>query len=172
MDTVKSIEAAINGSGPISRNQVKAWMRERDIEVQGAVAYLITYPPQCDRIDPPLEESDYEAFLPRYYDACLRLDLEGEWADSRHGVAWQLVEWFQAVPPEDDIDDQPFLAFLRDWLAEEYKNGKPEVRTVLIQAVLAPVLEDARWRPFFEGWKDDAELKEAIDNARELGTDV
>ena len=167
MDTVREIEAAINGTGPIPAEHVRKWMKDRDLEAQGAVAHLITYPPQCDRIEPTLDEDDYEAFLPRYYEVCLRRDPEGEWVDTRYGVAWQIVDWFNTVPDEDDVDDYPFLAFLRDWMAEVYKEGEDEVREALVQGVLSHILEDGRWRPFFAGWRDDPVLKEAIDAAME-----
>ncbi len=159
--TVLEIEAAIAAGGPIAAGQVRRWMKDRDMEAQGAVANLITYPPGSDKIDPPLDEDDFERFLPNYYELCLRLDPEGEWVDSRYGVAWHIVDWFLAVPRNDDVSEYQFVAFLRDWLVEVYQNGKEETRTAIVESVLARLFEEERWRVFFVGWQEDEELAEA-----------
>jgi hypothetical protein len=163
--TVLAIEAAIAAKGPIAAEQVRRWMKDRDIEAQGAVANLITYPPPSDRIEPPLDEDDFERFLPNYYELCLRLDPVGEWADSRYGAAWQIADWFAAVPEEDDPTEYSFVVFLRDWLAETFENGKEEVQTAIIEGVLVRLFEEERWRAFFAGWKEDEELAEAYQEA-------
>lgn len=164
-ETVLAIEAALKGPGKIPAEQVRKWMKDRDIEAQGAVAQLIIYPPHCDRIQPPLDEDDYEGFLPSYYDVCLRLDPEGKSAHGRYEVAWQIVDWFQAVPPDDDVNDHTFVVFLRDWLAERYKMGNEAVQEAITRGILQIILEEARWRTFFESWKSDDELKPAWDAA-------
>lgn len=171
MERLQAVEVAMAGSGNIPLEQVRLWMKDRDMEVQGAVAHIMTDPSLYERVQPSLEDSDYENFLPGYYERCLKDDPEGRWADSRYGAAWLIAEWFVAVPADEDVSDQPFLDILRDVLARVYKDGGEDVRESIVTGVLNPVLEEARWRPYFEVWREDSALRDAYEAALAWGVE-
>ena len=161
------IMEALSAPKPIPRKQVMRWLASDDLEVMGAAAYLITYSPYWERIEPPLWSQEMEDFLFRYYECCLEEDPQMEWADSRYQAAASIYDWFKAVPDEACLEGQMFLVRLKDWLARAYVEGSDEVRTAIVAGALEHIFEEPRWRDFFSDWFADPVLASACRTAME-----
>jgi len=151
--------------GGIPADRVRYWMQSCDIEVQGAIADLLTYPPYWERVDPPISEEELERFLFPYYKRCFMEDPDGEWAATRYGAAREIVGWYKAVPSTVDLGSQTFLLHMKKWLEEVYTDGDEDIREAIITGALEHILEQLRWRTFFADWQTDPALVVAYDQA-------
>lgn len=171
-DTIlKDIERYRDSSGPIPLGLVKEWMQSDDIEVQGQTADLLSYAPQCERIEPAASNIELEELLFPYYKRCFMEDPSSDLADSRYGIARELVMWFSAVPTDDDIYEQTYLLRLKELLTSLYAECEEEVRDAIIYGFLEHVLEEPRWRPFFADWQAHPVLASAYQTAMEWATE-
>lgn len=162
---LRDIEQYRDSGGPIPVHLVKSWMESTDIDVLGQVADLITYPPQWERIEPPLEEEDMEEFLLSYYRRCILEDPKSDLADSRYGIGSVILGWFDAVPREAEVADQRFLLRVKHLLSLLYVGGNQDVRDAIVCGALEHILEDTRWRTFFADWQEDSSLRSGYERA-------
>ena len=156
------IVAAQRGTGPITREQVQAWTRSKDIEALGALYNAVAERSFCDRVTPPLTNDDVFPFLLAYFGRCLQEDPQGAWADSRYSVGFDLVNWIK-----HDREDPESLAQWKTWIETIYREGTPEMRLCLITATLEHVFEEPEIASFFSDWKCDPLLAEAYRQAME-----
>jgi hypothetical protein len=68
----------VRSGAPIPRERVRAWMESGDIEVCRAVHSCLLEEPYSSCIEPLLDFDEYQRFLMRYYERCLREDPGGE----------------------------------------------------------------------------------------------
>jgi hypothetical protein len=166
-NTLRMIEQYRDSSGPIPLDAVRAWMESSDIRVQGQAADMISYPPQCDRIEPPLGERELEQLLIPYYRRCFLDDPRSDLADSRYGVATEMAGWFAAVPQEANVFEQGFVRSLEELLKAMYLAGPEEIRRAVVHGALEHILEEPRWRPFFRDWELHPVLSDGYRRAME-----
>ncbi len=164
-EMVAEIEECRDSSGPIPLSVVRKWMLCDDIEVQGQTSDLVTYPPWWERIEPPLGEDELTGFLLRYYRRCFLEDPVSDLADSRYGIAREIVEWYAAVPQEEDVLQQGFLSHVKGLLRSLYVEGADDVRDAIVCGALEHILEDPRWRSFFSDWQAEPALAAAYGRA-------
>lgn len=171
LQILKVIEEYVMSSEPIPSDSVLVWMQSTDIDVLGAVADIVIYEQHRRRITPPIEVDRFEAFLFAYYERCLREDPGSEYALSRYGVAHEIHGWFNAVPNDENVNEQMLLIHMKQWLEEVYKNSDSNIRLTIITGALEHILEEPRWREFFANWETDPILlgayTEALTWARE-----
>lgn len=166
-DALHEVLSVRTTTEPIPQDKVRNWLLNNDIEVQGAAADLITYPPYWDRVEPQLSALEYQEFLLPYYERCLREDPSGEWSLSRYETAHVIVDWFSAVPKDADVQEQEFLALIKTWLSRLYIESSEEIKDAIICGALEHILEEPRWRPVFKDWSETPELAKAYEQAME-----
>lgn len=137
-------------------------MKSDDIEVLGFVNAMIH--DHRFRIEPPIDISDYVAFVRLYYGRCFRESPEGKWSHGRYPAGWDIVKIFCSLWDEEE---QPakLLAEFKKWLADLYRKGDSELRTCLETATLEHLFERRAIAKFFSDWKKDALLLQAYENA-------
>ena len=167
LEEIKSEFEGITGikkTTPISKERVKTWMQNQDIQVLGAACHLILDKRYYSRIEPQLTLEDYNGFLMHYYERCFHEDPQGEWSDTRYEAGWALVNWFVHLWNDNSVP-RKVLSKIKDWLAKIYKEGNEEIRTCIITATLEHLFEHKDIAKYFSGWKKDSTLKPAYDEA-------
>jgi len=149
---------------PLSVECVRQWMKTTDLEAMGAVFTLLNEPQHYKRITPPLVFDDYRSFHLRYYERCLRENLEGKWSDSRYIAAHSLVRWFRGLWRDDSIP-RAALRELKSLLARLYREGDKGLKTAVVTGALEHLFDDKDIRRFFADWEDDSELRSALQEA-------
>ncbi|GAB4373313.1 MAG: hypothetical protein Kow00128_22790 [Deltaproteobacteria bacterium] len=149
---------------PISKERVLAWMQSKDIQVLGAVCYLI-FDKRCyPRIEPPLTINDFSGFLMHYYGRCFRENPDGKWSQTRYEAGWAVANWFAHLW-DDKTVPRKVPSQIKDWLGRIYKEGNEEIRTCVITATLEHLFEHKGIAGYFADWKKDPSLKLAYDEA-------
>jgi len=166
-EALRRIESVLMTQGKVSKDAVLQWMQHSNLEVLGAVHELVTYSPNWERVDPPLEEADLLAFLIPFYRRCLLEDPKGEWALSRYEAAAAIASRFRALARDEEPGQQVLLVELKDLLAQVYLGNDSEVQAAIVTGALEHVLEEPRFRSFFADWSKHELLKQAYDLAME-----
>jgi len=150
----------------IPREKVNEWMQSDDIEVLGAVFFLLTDRRYYSYIKPFFSVEDYHCFVRRYYERCFLENPDGEWSDSRYSAGWSLVSWFIGLWNDPKVP-RWILDDIKKWLAQLYKNGHEELRICIETATLEHLLERRDMVKYFADWKSDPVLKMAYAKAME-----
>ncbi len=157
----------------IPREKIESWMQSSDIEVLGAVRYLILDKRYFKKIRPPLELKDYQKFLLHYYERCIRENPDGEWSETRYEAGWALVNWFVNLWDDPSVSRR-FVEEIKAWMAKLYKDGNEEIRKCLITATLEHLFEKKKIAKYFSDWCEDDILRsgydEALNYSKELQT--
>ena len=153
-------------SSLIRQSDVRRWMESRDVEALGALFTLLMNRSHYMRIDPPLSFDEYQSFVMNYYKRCIRENPDGEWADTRYSAGWSLVNWFKGLWYDSEVP-RSALEQLKVWMAEMYLDGDEDVRTCLVTATLEHLFEERDIARYFADWRNDEELKKALDEALE-----
>jgi hypothetical protein len=148
----------------IALSDVQRWMASEDIEILGFMHHLVSN--RRFRIEPPISLPEYVEFTKRYYERCLRENPDGEWSDSRYSAGGDLVNIFASLWRDSTVP-RPVLDDLKSWLGRLYKEGKPEIRTCIVQATLEHLFEQKQIREFFLDWQRDVVLAVAYQEASE-----
>jgi hypothetical protein len=127
---------------------------------------VITKPRYSQRIQPALTFQEYKEFLVRYFDCCLRLNPDGEWAHTRYEAGWDLASWFGALWQNQDIPRQS-LQEVKNWLASVYRQGDTELKRCIVDATLEHLFESREIARFFSDWKKSPDLATAYAEATE-----
>ncbi len=150
----------------IPKDRILDWMQTGDVEALGAIYSFVTKPEYYNRITPALTLVEYVEFIIRYFDCCLRLNPDSDWAHTRYEAGWDLASWFAKLW-QDQSNYQESLKQIKDWLAILYKKGGVEIRRCIVDATLEHLFDNKRICYFFEDWKKDAELAVAYAEATE-----
>lgn len=150
----------------IPKELLLEWMQTNDIEVLGVLYAFTSKPEYAKRIQPPLTLPEYRDFLLRYFEYCLRLNPDGEWAHTRYEAGWDLVSWFTKLWQEKEASHET-LRKIKTWLASLYKDADADTRRCVVDATLEHLFENREISRFFADWKDDADLAIAYAAATE-----
>lgn len=156
---IKQLEMPEGETSVIPAPEVRRWMSSDDIEVLGATYELLTNTRHAPRISPALAFDDVFKFLLRYYEICLRKDLEGEWADGRYLAGGEMVRIFVSL--WDEGRDKKYFEAMKSLLRELYLAGDANLKKCIEHAVVEHLFEREEIRKFFSDWRDDPELQSA-----------
>ncbi len=148
----------------ISKAFIRELMGMRDIEVQGAVFYLITEPQHSARVRPKLTFQDYRKFVLDYLGRCVMEDPQSEWADSRWEACYDLGKWFSVLWSDQSVDRSALDDF-KSVIQKLYLAGDLKTRQAIINGTLEHLFEEPSVRDFFAGWRVTPELQKAFDEA-------
>src|SRR4051812_28287742 len=116
-------------NGVIPKPIFVEWMDDEDIEVLGAVELIISG--KAVTIAPPLQLTEINSFLGRYYERCIREGPQGECAASRYMAANELKNWFLDLwdlnPRPDDL-----LVDWKLWFEQLYCNGDECIKRAIV----------------------------------------
>lgn len=154
----------------IPKADVIEWMENPDIEVQGAVFYLIVTEAYASHIEPSLSLPDCHRFVLDYLGRCFRENPSGKWAHSRDSAGYAFVTWFQFLWYSDEVELET-MAELKEFLETLYVIGDEDLRECLAEVVLSTLFEDEQIIDFFEDWLEDAAMEMAYKRALELDYD-
>lgn len=138
----------------IPRESVLKWMANPDVEVKGAVYALTSNEEQTQRISPPLTLEMDRQFVLSYFGQCIAEDppQASEFAESRFSACCNLLEWFRALWNDRTIPREQINP-IKEWIAQQYREGDFEVRRTLVQATLEHLFEDPGIKDFFSDWE-------------------
>lgn len=151
----------------IPKGDVLEWMQSPDLEVQGAVFYLIVTETYSLFIRPSLSIIDCHRFVLDYLERCFRESPNGKWAHPRDAAGYAFVTWFQFLWYSDEVE-LDVMNELKEFLENLYVIGDEDLRECIAEVVLATLFEDEQIKDFFEDWLDDAALEMAYKRALEL----
>jgi hypothetical protein len=160
------IRAAAESNGPISREQVRNWIRDaRDVETL-AMLYSLT-DKAWHRIDPALERDETCHLIRRYFLDCIRENPQGGIALAQYDAARELEGWIDHLSNMEGTEE--ILREVAGAVTELFLNSDDDVRRAIETGFLEHVLEQSRLRPLFEHWSADERLKDAWQRALEWG---
>ena len=160
-EIIEQLEAAPEVATEIPVSQVHRWMDSENIDILGATSIFLSNAACVRRVYPALSFEQVFNFLQHYYVQCLRKDPDSDWADSRYSAGWDMVRWF--VSMWDDKRESKYLEVIKSSLAELYREGSPELRICIENAIIEHLFEREEIRNFFGDWKDNPELGRAYD---------
>jgi hypothetical protein len=146
----------------IPLSDLREWMKSSDIEIVG-FAYHMTGDARF-RIEPPLSVEEFVDFIKHYYERCLRENPDGNWADSRFTVGYDLVNIFASLWRDQQVP-RTLLYELKNWFGVLYKCVDEEIRFSMVQATFEHLVEDKSIREFFSDWREDPVLRIAYEEA-------
>jgi hypothetical protein len=133
-------------------------MHNSNTRVLGAVwEYIVDNPDAMRRITPALGWEDEEEFYLHYYEKCLMEGSSGKPGVTKYGAAHEMARWFSQAP----AGEHTLLVRAKDLLKRVYVAGDAETQTAVITGALEHILEEPRWRKFFEDWRKDRILRQA-----------
>ncbi|MDR1162870.1 MAG: hypothetical protein LBM17_03410 [Candidatus Accumulibacter sp.] len=153
----------------IPKKTLLKWMRSDDIEILASLYEYLLKPEYVERISPPLCRNEFAELLIRYFDRCIRLNLDVDWCYGRYEAGWDLVNWF-AYFWKDREASSKILARIKAWLASLYKNSDEEIRLCIVNATLEHLFEKRAVARYFSDWKKDPVLAVAYAEACEWTT--
>lgn len=149
-------------SDEVRKADVLTWMESDDIEVLGYTYAILNE--RRIRVRPSLSLPEYQEWVRKYYERCLKEDPKGEWANNRYSAGADLVRVFIRLWDDAEVP-RSFLAQLKHWMEHLYREGDKELRHCLVHATLGHLFEREPIREFFIDWKDDPILGEAYAEA-------
>jgi hypothetical protein len=153
----------------VAKAEVVSWMKSPDIQVQGAISYLLLeHPERARKIKPPLDREDYEVFLQSYLARCIREDPTGEWAHSRYFAGYAVVAWLLGHWRRGDLEPG-YAESWKTWIRDLYLTGDEKVRDAVVNGILEHLFEVKQMRKRFTDWRDHPELRVAYELACEWG---
>lgn len=141
----------------IPREKIDLWMQSNDMEVLGAVRYLILDKRYYMRINPPLSIYDYQKFLLPYYERCILENPDGKWSETRYEAGWSIVNWFIHLWDDKSVSRQ-VIKELKIWIEKLYKQGNEEVRKCIVTATLEHLFVKKKIAKYFIDWREDDTL--------------
>jgi|SRR5690348_7336283 hypothetical protein len=162
----KIIRAAADSNGPISREQVRKWIRDaRDVQTL-ALLYSLT-DKAWHRIDPVLETDETCHLICRYFLDCIRENPQGGIALGRYDAARELEGWIDHLSNMEGTEE--ILGGVTAAVTELFLSADDDVRRAIETGFLEHVFEQSKLRPLFEHWAGDERLKDAWQRALEWG---
>ena len=141
VETMRRIDADPNEK--VDQETVRRWMESNDLQVLGAVYYVLFDGRYYPKIEPAFTLNDYKMFLLPYYERCLREDPQADWSSPRYTAGWDLVGWFMCLWRDKSVP-RATLGEIKDWLGTMYVNGDEDLRTCLVTATLEHLFEDRK----------------------------
>lgn len=148
----------------IRLDDLREWMKSRDIEVLGFVNAMIHN--QRFRIEPPLDINEYVHHVKHYYGRCFRENPDGEWSNSSYLGGAEVVRIFIKLFDDGEVPRNT-IHDLKAWLSDLYKTADERLRTCIVHATLEHLFERKPIRKYFEDWKKDSVLRPAYEQACE-----
>jgi hypothetical protein len=158
----RTIEAPTRNT--LALRTLRLWMRNPDIEVQGATYALLRKAGSGLTVSPSPGPEEYLRFFKTYLERCLREDGHGPWSLTRHGAGWEIAAWVSSLFAEHG-KPTALLVDLRGWLAALYRQGPRVERDAIVNAALEHLFERPSIREFFKEWETDPELATAYRDA-------
>lgn len=145
---------------------IREWIKSGNIEDLSLLYVLLNKKKYFMKIEPQLSFIDYFNLIKNYFTLCLETDHDHPRIISRYTAGRDLIGWFMSFWNDKKIP-RKYLVEMKDWLAELYKKGDNYLKECLITATLEHLFEDSGVLNFFSDWKNDPELKEAYESAKE-----
>jgi hypothetical protein len=145
---------------PIPREYLRRLMTFSDDIILGNVQELLIDKEFLSRIDPPLEQDEYESFLTSYYKRCLLENPSSEYIANRYESAWEL---WRILKHHQQTFGASLMHRLVDMLADVFRNGDEALREAIMAGTLEHILMDERCQELFKWWADDPILREGYE---------
>lgn len=165
-DIINEIVVLIEKQVPIARSKLDEWMKNDDIEVQGAIYNILMDPNLYDCVSEKYDFYEYMDYILKYYSRCINENPNGEWSDSRYTAGWDLASWFKSLWG-DKKHGEIAVKRIKHLLRKLYIGGDMEVRECIITAVLEHLFEEGGIKAYFVDWRDDEILQSAYSEAIE-----
>jgi hypothetical protein len=161
------LDAALDGSGPIARDNILRWIDAATDLLSLSKLYRLTGE-HYYRIQPDLGADAECLSIQRYLLECIRLNVEGdEEIASRWEAAETLHLWLRHLLDLEDTSD--LITKAARSITNLFLTGGEDVRIAIEQGFLEHALETAALRPYFEHWSSVPQLRDAWDRALEWG---
>jgi len=145
---------------------IRKWIISSDIEALSVLYVFLDEEKYFMKIKPPLSFLDYFNLIKNYFTLCFKVDHNHPWIISRYAACSDLIGWFMSFWNDENIP-RKYLEEMKEWLAKLYKEGDKDIKECLVTATLEHLFEDSGVLDFFSDWKNDPELKEAYESAKE-----
>ena len=166
-DTHSELDAALNGSGPIAREDVLRWMERASDLPSLSQLYRLTGE-HYYQIQPDLGADTECLSIQRYLLECIRLNVEGdEETKDRWEAAETLHLWLRHLLDLEDRSE--VITKAAHSITDLFLTSGEDVQIAIEQGFLEHALETAALRPFFENWSSVPQLQGAWDRALEWG---
>lgn len=162
---MEAVTDAIQSNGPIPLASVKNWMQSSDSETRGAMAALLEE--YRHRITPSLSIDEIAEYLVPLYEQSIKENPQGEYVLSRYEAVWSIVGWYRSASQDEEMNKQPFLQCIKELMERLYMEGDSEIRHAITCGALEHILEEPRWREFFNDWRKHPILRESYEHAME-----
>lgn len=155
----------------ISKDRVVAWATSDDLEVQGALYLCLSDPSKRLRVMPEMNETEFVELALRYFDRCIQVDRQGDFAHGRYEAGWDIVGIFRNVWATYSINPSP-AEKIKAFLAVKYFHGDEPVRNFVVTAVLEHLFEVPDIANYFKDWRTSESLRTAYNEAEGFANQV
>jgi hypothetical protein len=164
--TPNEIISLIGEDGIIAKEQVLAWMQEKDLELRGAVYELTSK--AWNRIQPEPTMEEQCNFMLQYLLDCIRENNhETEWSHTGFEAAWELASWFKHLNKLPEAEGVIINAAQK--LTAMYRAGDDDLKNRIATGALEHIFEVKKLRKYFDEWRSDPELKEEYETCAGWG---
>ena len=164
------IDAALLGTGPISRDDVIRWIQSANDDLSILSRLYGLTGKHYYRIEPELGSDATCGLILKYFLECIRQGVkDSDEIDGRWEAAQSLLGWFFHLLELGDSGD--ILTRAASSIKGLFLCSGADVQLAIEQGFLEHALETAALRPYFEDWSTDARLRPAWERAMEWAQD-
>ncbi|MFZ0520416.1 MAG: hypothetical protein WAL95_05305 [Candidatus Acidiferrales bacterium] len=162
------VVAALNGEGPVRKEQVLGWMHESSLETHGAVYRLTDR--EWNRIQPELSMEEQCWFMTHYLIECIVTDSsDSDWILGGFEASHELAAWIKHLYVI--AGTSKIISGAAAQLTTAYRRADDRTRKRIETGALEHIFEQPALRTYFAEWRDDPELQEAYKWAAAWGDD-
>lgn len=152
--------AAHSQGATIPKESLIEWMKSEDINILGAVSFILLNDKLYALIEPKLRIQEYQPFLLKYWIRCLVEDPQGEWCESRDTAAHSFSHWFKRLWTDPQVPRTIFID-MKLSLEKLFMQKEKAVRDTITSSILEPLFQDHSIQELFANWKTDEGLRAA-----------
>lgn len=161
---VSEFNSIKNDNAKVSREKVLEWMKNDDIQVQGAVYSFCSNRSYYINIEPNLTAEDYYQFVKSYLKRCIIENPSGDWSETRYEAGWAFVSWFKSYWKDNSLP-RHYVSELKELLVDIYTTGDEDIRLCISTAILEHLFDNKKISRFFSDWQSVQVLKQAYEDA-------
>jgi hypothetical protein len=126
-------------------------MASKDNEVRGDVYSLLMDQKLSALIDPPLDAAEVYRFIIEYFQECIELDRDSNWAMTRYEVMWEVARLVNSMWERKEANIQA-LEILKGFLRKQILSGSKEIADSVITGTLEHIFTTKEIREYFSDW--------------------
>lgn len=161
---IEAINNAKKHNVKIPLSHIEKWSGSLDVDVMGAVFYILTDENCYANITPSPKIESYNDFFLRYFEYCILNDPDSNWADSRYTACYNVTKWFKYLW-RNNKKNQLALKKIKTWLENICKQGDSNIQKSIEYGILEHLLDRNDVLNFFSNWKTDKSLKLVLDES-------